>query len=162
MLKGKSTDFDSTCHWASAFDKCKKKSRICTRPSSFDTHLGEWASGNFQPWSTGIQLNQIHLMPFHLYCLQKAKVEELQTIIRQSAKERLWLERQISNGDSSRTPSPQVLAGDLAAEIKKKTERLYMLEDENNNLKSSVEQLQKAEAESLKLVRLMGSTNSLV
>lgn len=29
-----------------------------------------------------------------------------------------------------------------------------MLEDENNNLKSSVKQLQKAEAESLKLVRL--------
>lgn len=88
------------------------------------------------------------------FCQQKAKVEELQSIIRQSAKERLWLERQISNGDSSRSPSPQVLAGDLAADIKKKTERLKMLEDENNNLKSSVTQLQKAEAESLKLVRL--------
>ena len=97
-----------------------------------------------------------------LYCLQKAKVEELQSIIRQSAKERLWLERQISNGDSSRTPSPQVLAGDLAAEIKKKTERLNMLEDENHNLKSSMEQLQKAEAESLKLVRLPSITNSVV
>ena len=88
-----------------------------------------------------------------LFCQQKAKVEELQSIIRQSAKERLWLERQISNGDSSRSPSPQVLTGDLAADIKKKTERLKMLEDENNNLKSSVAQLQKAEAESLKLVR---------
>lgn len=89
-----------------------------------------------------------------LFCQQKAKVEELQSIIRQSAKERLWLERQISNGDSPRSPSPQVLAGDLAADIKKKTERLKMLEDENNNLKSSMTQLQKAEAESLKLVRL--------
>lgn len=88
-----------------------------------------------------------------LFCQQKTKVEELQSIIRQSAKERLWLERQISNGDSSRSPSPQVLAGDLAADIKKKTERLKMLEDENNNLKSSMTQLQKAEAESLKLVR---------
>ena len=47
-----------------------------------------------------------------------------------------------------------MLAGDLAADIKKKTERLKMLEDENNNLKSSMTQLQKAEAESLKLVRL--------
>lgn len=89
-----------------------------------------------------------------LYCLQKAKVEELQSIISRSAKERLWLERQISIGDSSRSPSPQVLAGDLAADIKKKTERLKLLEDENNNLKSSMTQLQKAEAESLKLVRL--------
>jgi len=89
-----------------------------------------------------------------LFCQQKAKVEELQSIIRQSAKERLWLERRISNGDSSRSPSPQLLAGDLAADIKKKTERLRMLEDENNNLKSSMTQLQKAEAESLKLVRV--------
>lgn len=64
------------------------------------------------------------------------------------------MERQISIGDSSRSPSPQVLAGDLAADIKKKTERLKMLEDENNNLKSSMTRLQKAEAESLKLVRL--------
>ena len=64
------------------------------------------------------------------------------------------MERQISNGDSSRSPSPQVMAGDLAADIKKKTERLRMLEDENNNLKSSMTQLQKAEAESFKLVRL--------
>ncbi|PFX31720.1 RIMS-binding protein 2 [Stylophora pistillata] len=79
------------------------------------------------------------------------KVEELQSIIRQSAKERLWLERQLSNGDSSREPSPQLLTGDLASEIKKKTEILCRLEDENNNLKSSVVQLQKAEAESLKL-----------
>jgi len=67
------------------------------------------------------------------------------------------LERRISNGDSSRSPSPQVLAGDLAADIKKKTERLRMLEDENNNLKSSMTQLQKAEAESFKLVRLTKS-----
>lgn len=91
---------------------------------------------------------------FHcpISCLQREKVEELQSIIRQSAKERLWLERQLSNGDSSRTPSPQLLAGDLAAEIKKKTERLSKIEAENNNLKSSVAQLQKAEAESFKLV----------
>ena len=63
----------------------------------------------------------------------------------------------MSIGDSSRSPSPQVLAGDLAADIKKKTERLKVLEDENNNLKSSVTQLQKAEAESMKLVRLTES-----
>ena len=87
-----------------------------------------------------------------LYLLQKEKVEELQSIIRQSAKERLWLERQISNGDSSRSPSPQILAGDLAAEIKKKSERLSIMEEENKNLKYSVAHLQKAEAESLKLV----------
>ena len=31
---------------------CNKKSRICTRPSSFDTHLGEWASAYFQPWNS--------------------------------------------------------------------------------------------------------------
>lgn len=64
----------------------------------------------------------------------------------------MWLERQISNGDSSREPSPLLLSGDLASEIKKKTEILNRLEDENNNLKTSVVQLQKAEAESLKLV----------
>ena len=86
------------------------------------------------------------------FFLQQEKVEELQSIIRQSAKERLWLERQISNGDSSREPSPLLLSGDLASEIKKKTEILNRLEDENNNLKTSVIQLQKAEAESLKLV----------
>ncbi len=97
-----------------------------------------------------------------LFCLQNAKVDELQSIIRQSAKERLWLERQISNGDTSRSPSPQVLAGDLAAEIKKKTERLNKLEDENNNLKYSMEQLQKAEAESLKLVRLLSIFNDIL
>ena len=28
-----------------------KRFRICTRPSSFDTHLSEWASANFQPWN---------------------------------------------------------------------------------------------------------------
>lgn len=44
------------------------------------------------------------------------------------------------------------MSGDLASEIKKKTEILNRLEDENNNLKTSVVQLQKAEAESLKLV----------
>ena len=87
-----------------------------------------------------------------VHFLQQEKVEELQSIIRQSAKERLWLERQISNGDSSREPSPLLLSGDLASEIKKKTEILNRLEDENNNLKTSVVQLQKAEAESLKLV----------
>ena len=44
------------------------------------------------------------------------------------------------------------MSGDLASEIKKKTEILNRLEDENNNLKASVVQLQKVEAESLKLV----------
>ena len=87
-----------------------------------------------------------------LSILQKEKVEELQTIIRQSAKERLWLERQISNTDLSRTPSPLLSSGDFAAEIRKKTERLDMMETENRKLKTSVEQLQKAEAESKKLV----------
>ena len=27
-----------------------KKVRICTHPSNFYTHLGEWASANFQAW----------------------------------------------------------------------------------------------------------------
>jgi len=84
--------------------------------------------------------------------LQKEKVEELQSIIRQSAKERLWLERQISNGDPSRTPSPMLSSGDFAADIRKKTEKLDIIEAENKKLKSSVEQLQRAEAESAKLV----------
>ena len=84
--------------------------------------------------------------------LQKEKVEELQSIIRQSAKERLWLERQISNGDQSRTPSPMLLSGEFAADIRKKTEKLDIIEAENKKLKSSVEQLQRAEAESAKLV----------
>lgn len=90
-----------------------------------------------------------------LLFLQKEKVEELQSIIRQSAKERLWLERQISNGDPSRTPSPLLSSGDFAAEIRKKAERLDSVEAENKNLKTSLQQLQKAEAESLKLVGLL-------
>lgn len=92
---------------------------------------------------------------FSLLFLQKEKVEELQSIIRQSAKERLWLERQISNGDPSRTPSPLLSSGDFAGEIRKKTERLDTVEAENRKLKASVEQLQKAEAESAKLVCLL-------
>ncbi|XP_068681070.1 peripheral-type benzodiazepine receptor-associated protein 1-like isoform X3 [Montipora foliosa] len=83
--------------------------------------------------------------------LPKEKVEELQTIIRQSAKERLWLERQISNIDASRTPSPLFLSGDFATEVQKKTEKLDAVEAENKKLKASVDQLQKAEAESAKL-----------
>ena len=38
-----------TRHWASAFNKCNKKSRICTCPSSFDTRLGKWVSANYKP-----------------------------------------------------------------------------------------------------------------
>lgn len=96
--------------------------------------------------------NKINIIVFSLLYQQKEKVEELQSIIRQSAKERLWLEKQISNSDCSRTPSPMLSSGDFSAEIRKKTERLDIIEAENKRLKASVEQLQKAEAESIKLV----------
>ena len=34
--------------------KNSKKYTICTHPRSFDTHLGEWVSGNFHPCSVFI------------------------------------------------------------------------------------------------------------
>ena len=43
-------------------------------------------------------------------------------------------------------------SGDFAAEIREKTERLDIIEAENKKLKASEERLQKAEAESAKLV----------
>ena len=89
--------------------------------------------------------------------LQKEKVEELQSIIRQSAKERLWLERQMSSTDASRTPSPMLSSGEFAAvDIRRKTEKLQTMEAENTRLKASIYQLQKAEAESEKLVSGVG------
>ena len=48
-LLGWKLNSDSTRHWVSACNKCNKKSRICTHPSSFDARLGESGSANFQP-----------------------------------------------------------------------------------------------------------------
>ena len=49
VVQGWKLNFDSTCHWAGAFNKCNKKVKICTHPSSFGTRLGERVSANFQP-----------------------------------------------------------------------------------------------------------------
>lgn len=64
------------------------------------------------------------------------------------------MERQVSNSDLSRSPSPYISSGDFTAEMRIKTERLDSVEAENIKLKLSLENLQKSEKESKKLVRM--------
>lgn len=64
------------------------------------------------------------------------------------------MERQVSNSDLSRSPSPYISSGDFTAEMRIKTERLDTVEAENIKLKLSLENLQKSERESKKLVRM--------
>ena len=64
------------------------------------------------------------------------------------------MERQVSNGDLSRSPSPYISSGDFTVEMREKTERLDSVEAENIKLKLSLENLQKSEKESKKLVRM--------
>ena len=64
------------------------------------------------------------------------------------------MERQVSNSDLSLSPSPYISSGDFTAEMRIKTERLDTVEAENIKLKLSLENLQKSEKESKKLVRM--------
>lgn len=78
---------------------------------------------------------------------QSDKVKELESIIRQSERERLMLEKQIQSPVQSRVTSPLLLdeAGDLR-------QRLDVLENENEELKTTVKKLENVEGERLKLV----------
>ena len=52
----------------------QKKARICTRPSSFNTSLGECASANFQPWLVDTNLSLTNIKVHNKFVLHDNKV----------------------------------------------------------------------------------------
>ena len=82
---------------------------------------------------------------------QNDKVEELERLIRQSERERLLLEKQIQSPIQSRITSPL-----HSEEIGDLQQKLGIMEDENENLKTSVKKLEKVEEESIRLVCTQG------
>lgn len=78
---------------------------------------------------------------------QNNKIKELESIIRQSERERLLLEKQIQSPVQSRVTSPLHLD-----ETVDSRQRFEALEDENEELKTTVKKLENVEGERLKLV----------
>ena len=74
QCQGWKLNFDSTGHRASAFNKCNKKPRIFTCPSSFDTRLGKWASANFQPCNAFFYWFIKILLCLHLFISTKSDI----------------------------------------------------------------------------------------